>query len=227
MGDFLIQAAGVRDAAEAAMLAHSGVTHLGFPLRLDVHQPDTTEAEAARIIAGLPPSVASVCITYATDPAEVAGLCRSLGCTGVQLHADLPASAVEELRRLAPELFIIKSLVVGRGGVETLLAAARALAPLVDAFLTDTFDPASGASGATGRTHDWDVSRALVRASPRPVILAGGLTPDNVKRAVAAVRPAGVDAHTGLEDATGAKDPALVQAFVDRALGAAQRLGLA
>ena len=91
------------------------------------------------------------------------------------------------------------------------------LAPLVDGFITDTYSPETGASGATGRTHDWAVSRRLVQLSPKPVILAGGLTPANVRQAIAAVRPAGVDVHTGVEDASGRKDRDKVLAFVAEA----------
>ena len=77
------------------------------------------------------------------------------------------------------------------------------LAPLVDCFITDTFDPSTGARGATGKTHDWAVSRRLVEASPKPVILAGGLHPGNLGEAVRGVRPAGVDVHTGIEEPDG------------------------
>jgi len=104
--------------------------------------------------------------------------------------------------------------------LEALVTQALALAPHSDALLTDSLDPATGATGATGRTHDWEASRRLALASPRPLIMAGGLTPDNVAAAVAAVRPAGVDAHTGLEDAAGRKDPALVADFVGAARAA-------
>jgi len=90
----------------------------------------------------------------------------------------------------------------------------------VDAFITDTYDPATGACGATGRTHDWSVSRKLVELSSRPVLLAGGLTPDNIRQAIGQVRPAGVDAHTGVEGPDGRKDPALVRRFVAEARAA-------
>ncbi len=82
-------------------------------------------------------------------------------------------------------------------------------APHVDAFITDTYDPETGASGATGRTHDWAVSRHLVELSPKPVILAGGLTASNVREAIEFVRPAGVDVHTGIERDDGRKCPDL------------------
>jgi phosphoribosylanthranilate isomerase len=84
--------------------------------------------------------------------------------------------------------------------------------------LTDTFDASTGASGATGKTHDWSISRELAEISPRPLILAGGLDPGNVREAVNQVRPAGVDAHSGLEGPGGRKDRELVQAFVRQAL---------
>ena len=86
-----------------------------------------------------------------------------------------------------------------------------------DGFLTDTYVPGTGAAGAIGRTHDWALSRRLVELSPRPLILAGGLTPANVREAVAVVQPAGVDAHTGVEDASGRKDRAKLLAFVAEA----------
>ena len=111
----------------------------------------------------------------------------------------------------------MKSLVVGRTPLSDLEADVERLSPFVDAFIADTFDPATGASGATGRTHDWSVSRRLVELSRRPVILAGGLTPDNVAEAI---RPAGVDSHTGVEDSAGRKDREKVSRFVAEAKNA-------
>lgn len=211
-----IQAAGVRHAAEAAMLARAGFTHLGFPLRLPVHSPDLDEAEAREVIAGLAPEVGAVLITYLADPAEVIGLAEFLGVDWVQLHGDLEPGTAAALREARPGLGLIKGLVVGRGRDAGLLSLARAFAPHVDAFITDSFDPASGACGATGRVHDWAVSRMLAEQAGRPLILAGGLNPDNLAAAVAAVRPAGpagVDAHTGLEAPDGSKDPDLCRRF--------------
>jgi len=91
---------------------------------------------------------------------------------------------------------------------------AQAYSPVCDAFITDTFDPSTGASGATGRVHDWRVSAELVRSCLRPVILAGGLNPANVREAILSVCPAAVDVHTGVETSDGSKDPELVRAFV-------------
>jgi len=215
-----IQIAGVIDAEEAEMLRRCGVRYLGFPLRLPVHREDLTEDAAAAIIRSLAPPVFGVLITYLDRASEIAALCRALGARIVQLHGDVVSEELERLKGLDPGLTVIKSLVVGTRDRDALEGMARELSPLVDAFITDTFDPATGASGATGKTHDWRVSRRLVELSERPVILAGGLTPDNVRRAILEVRPAGVDAHTGVEDASGRKSRALVARFLAEATGA-------
>ena len=209
--DGRVQVAGVRGPDEARMLLECGVDLLGFPLRLPVHAPDLTEPEAREVIAAAGPA-ACVLITYERDPAAIVELCRFLNVGAVQLHADVPPGVLARLRAIAP-LFVIKSYVVGREDLGP-DAGVQAYSPVCDAFITDTFDPATGASGATGRVHDWAVSAELVRRSPRPVILAGGLNPGNVRQAILAVRPAAVDAHTGVEARDGSKDPQLVRAFV-------------
>ena len=199
------------------MLVESGVHRLGFPIGLDVHREDLPEEEAAAVIRTLGLGPRAWLITYLEDPYSIATLCGSLGCAGVQLHGVIGEGQVAELRALHPGLEVIKSLVVRDDNLAELEARVAAFAPHVDGFITDTFDPATGASGATGKTHDWAISRRLVELSPRPVILAGGLTPENVARAIEAVRPAGVDAHTGVEDEHGRKDLERVRAFVHNA----------
>lgn len=215
-----MQIAGVADAEEARLLVACGVDFLGFPFRLDFHREDCNEEDAARIVAALPERVAAVLITYLVDPGEIAALARALGVGWVQLHGNAAPEAVAELRTLAPRLSVAKSLVVRGDDAAELRAALERYAPCVDAVVTDSFDPATGASGATGRTHDWRVSRELAAHSPVPLVLAGGLTPGNVRSAILAVRPAAVDAHTGVEGPDGRKSRALVGRFVAEARAA-------
>jgi phosphoribosylanthranilate isomerase len=213
----LVQVAGIRDEDEARLCLDAGVDLLGFPFRLPVHREDLAEAEAAALIAALGIGSRSVLITYLETARELVELADLLGTGWVQIHGRIVPSELRLLREARPGLGIIRSLVLRSADLEQPMAELVACSPWVDAFLTDSHDPASGADGATGRVHDWSLSRRLGQASTRPLILAGGLRPDNVAAAIAAVGPAGVDAHTGLEDAAGAKDPALVAAFVDTA----------
>ena len=115
---------------------------------------------------------------------------------------------------------MIKSLIVrpefGQDA-QRLMETARLYEPWVDAFITDTFDPRTTACGATGLTHDWRVSRLLARLLTKPLILAGGLNPRNVYDAIKEVRPAAVDAHTGVEGPGGEKSSELVARFVSEA----------
>jgi phosphoribosylanthranilate isomerase len=213
----LIQVAGVIDQAEADLLMDLGVPLLGFPLRLRVHAEDLSEEDAARIIRGLPAGHQGVIITYLDRAEELVSLCRFLGAPAVQAHGDLSVTELERIKALDPDLYVIKSLVVGLHPMGELRRIVERSAAFVDAFITDTFDPCTGASGATGRTHDWALSRELVELSPRPVILAGGLNAENVREAVLAAGPAGVDSHTGLEDTAGRKDRAKVERFLAEA----------
>ncbi len=199
------------------MLQQCGIKYIGFPLRLPVHREDLSEEEAARIIQSLDSSVHGVLITYLEDPAEILQLSLALGVRIVQLHGVIHPNQLMEIKRLAPDLTVVKSLVVGFHDESVLRSMIKELEKSVDAFITDTFDPETGAAGATGKTHDWKVSRRLVEASERPVILAGGLTPQNVRRAILEVRPAGVDCHTGVEDASGRKSRDRVEAFISEA----------
>ena len=112
-------------------------------------------------------------ITYLDQADEIAAFSRSLGARIVQLHGEIEREELKRLKTLDPALTVIKSLVVGMHDDKTLEASVSELSPFVDAFITDTFDPKTGASGATGKTHDWRVSRHLTELSDRPVILAG------------------------------------------------------
>lgn len=221
--DGRIHVAGIMDRVEAEMLIECGVTSLGFPLVLGYHREDLSAGEAAAIIAALGHRADFFLITYLDTAASVIALCRRLGVNCVQLHGDIAAGELEGLRRSWPGLRVIKSLIVQGDNLVALADDVGRYSTLVDAFITDTFDPSTGARGATGKTHDWWISRRLVELSPKPVILAGGLDADNVFEAVQAVRPAGVDVHTGLEGANGRKRRDLTRRFVDEARRAFRR----
>lgn len=209
-----IQIAGVLDADDLAVLVDSGVRYIGFPLRLGYHTPDITEEEAAELIETFPEDVVPILITYENDVSSLVDFCRKLNVSVVQIHGDMDVMSVSEFRKLCPDFKIIKSLIVGKFSKEELLRKIDAYGDFVDAFITDTYDSETSACGATGKTHDWQITCELNAYSKKPVILAGGLNPDNVCKAIESTGVRAVDVHTGVEDGTGKKNPRLVSEFV-------------
>ncbi len=215
-----IQIAGIQDKDEAEMLVNSGINYLGFPLRLPVNKEDISEKDAAKIIKSLVAPNYGIIITYLSLADDIKKFCNELGCKIVQLHGAIETSELIKLKNIFPELVIIKSLVTGKYSVTELKDIIDEQSNFVDAFITDTFNPTTGATGATGLTHDWEISRELVQYSSKPIILAGGLTPDNVYDAIVKVQPAGVDSHTGVEDESGSKDISKVESFYNNSIKA-------
>jgi phosphoribosylanthranilate isomerase len=213
-----VQIAGVSSLEECLVLERAGADALGFTVRLPggVHD-GVTEVKARSMIAALPPFVASVAITYVDNAQEAADLCRFLGVSTVQLHGEFPTRELEMLRAAMPHLKIIRPVLVTG---EEAIGAARALERRADAIILDTYDSATGRRGATGKTHDWQLSRRIVEAVRVPVILAGGLTPANVAQAIKVVGPWGVDVHTGVEEADGTRNLRKMREFIAAAKSA-------
>lgn len=209
-----IQVAGVHNLEEAERVVSCGIEYLGFPLRLPVNKEDLSETEARELISRLNPSVKPIIITYLSKARDIADFMRWLGVSMIQLHGEISISELQALKQLMPSLVIIKSLVIGKEPFERLVQKMQFLDPFVDMFITDTFNPKTGACGATGLVHDWSLSRQLVQQSSKPIILAGGLTPENVEEAIMHVKPFGVDVHTGVENKEGWKDVKKIQKFV-------------
>lgn len=216
-----VQIAGVSSLEEALTAEEAGADALGFTVRLPTGVHDgLTEAKARDLIARLPPFISSVAITYVSNARDAVELCRYLGVMVLQLHGDFPLGELRMIRAALPHLKLIRAVHVT--GPEA-IGRARALERQVDAIILDTYDPASGRGGATGKIHDWTISRQIVAAVRAPVILAGGLTPDNVVEAIQTVSPWGVDVHTGIEDADGTRNLIKLRSFILRAKGAVMK----
>ncbi|OYT71109.1 MAG: hypothetical protein CFK49_05495 [Armatimonadetes bacterium JP3_11] len=104
--------------------------------------------------------------------------------------------------------------------VDDALEVMRSWTPYAERFVIDTYHP--NQLGGTGVVQDWRRAAQICMHAPKRVVLAGGLTPENVAAAVRTVRPAGVDVSSGVEAQVGRKDPAKVQAFIQRAKMAAE-----
>jgi phosphoribosylanthranilate isomerase len=140
---------------------------------------------------------------------EVVRLAEGVGLTHIQLHGDEgPSFCTAVAERTGAR--VIKALRIGSGADIRDAERFHTEFHLLDA-------EAGKAYGGSGRTWDWAL--AAQRHSRVPVILAGGLTPENVADGIAAVRPWGVDVASGVESAPGIKDPAKVEAFIAAAAG--------
>lgn len=160
--------------------------------------------EAAAIAAALKrrAELAGVFVDAHLD--EVAATAEALDLTLVQLHGDEGPSYCAEVARRTGAKVIKAARVRDRADVRALHAFAATDFHLLDAY-------APGRPGGTGETFSWELAREHPR--DRPLILSGGLTPDNVADAIAAVRPFAVDVASGVELAPGVKDPAKMAAF--------------
>jgi phosphoribosylanthranilate isomerase len=205
-----VKICGLRRVDDALAAVTAGADAIGCLVGLDYAAPDRVDAAASRaIFASLPPYVARVLVTHLKGLAEVTALMRESGATVVQLQGEFPTVAISALREAVPYASIVKTVhVTGDDSIPAALAAARS----ADAILLDT--RTRERIGGTGRTHDWSISAKIVAASPKPVILAGGLTPINVAEAIATVHPYAVDANSGTRGADGWKDHAKLRAFV-------------
>ena len=172
--------------------------------------------EAERIARGLRrrAEVAGVFVNAPLD--EVVAVADGVALTMVQLHGDEgPAYCAEVARRTGAK--VIKAKRVRTRADVVALETYHTDFHLVDAFV------ASDRFGGTGQTFDWSLLRE--RHSRIPLILSGGLTPENVADAIVRVRPYAVDVASGVEARPGVKDPAKITAFAAAVRAAAERLG--
>jgi phosphoribosylanthranilate isomerase len=195
------------DAEQAAALGAWAIGFVLWPGSKRAADP----AVAAGIARALRRRVETVGVFVNPTLDEVVHAVEGIGLAHVQLHGDEgPSFCTAVAERTGAR--VIKALRVGSGA--DIRAAER--------YHTDLhlLDAAAGAAyGGTGRTWDWDL--VAQRRSKIPLILSGGLTPENVAEAVAAVRPWAVDVSSGVEAAPGVKDPAKVEAFFAAAQGTA------
>jgi len=187
----------IKSREEAALAVTQGADAVGLVSAMPSGPGPIPEARIAGIAAGVPPGVAAVLLTSLREPAAIAAQQRRCGAGVIQLCRALPNGAHAALRAALPGVRLVQVIHVRD---EASVDEARLAAAGADGLLLDSGDPEAAVPvlGGTGRVHDWSISRRIVEAADRPVFLAGGLTPENVAVAIAAVRPFGVDVCSGV-----------------------------
>lgn len=203
---------------EGAAVAAFGVDHVGVLVGAGGFPRERTAAEAREIFAALPARTRRVALALSPDIDAIGRVIEETAPDIIHVGAAAerfgPAESAE-LKRRYPGVKLMRSIPVVDDGS---IAFARAHEGIADFLLLDSHAPGDAQIGALGRTHDWRISRRIVEAVAIPAILAGGLGPENVREAIRAVGPAGVDSKTKTDRAgSHAKDLAQVRAFVEAA----------
>jgi len=205
-----VKICGITRSEDAALAVDLGAAALGF--NFYPRSPRYITPEAARaIVRGVPPLVMAVGIfADETSGAAVSNVARAAGVTAIQLHG----AGIEN--GFDWPLPLIRAISVDEGFAPERLQGLRAAAVLLDA-------PHPVLRGGTGRTIDWARAREAGRFAR--IILAGGLTPENVGEAIEQAQPFAVDVASGVEATPGVKDASKMRAFFAAVREADQRLG--
>ena len=190
----------------------AGADAVGFLMGIThVTQDAVTPETAAAMVATLPPFIVPVAVTHLTKPSDLIRIVELARCTTLQIQDVVTPDDIAEVREALPYLRIMKAVHVMD---ESAIATAKYFSDTADAILLDT--RTADRIGGTGITHDWNISAKIVKECSCPVILAGGLTPENVTEAIIRVRPYAVDVHTGVKK-NGVRDAERTRAFVANA----------
>ena len=198
--------------AEARMAIEYGAAALGLVSHMPSGPGVIAEDVIASIAATVPPPVATFLLTSRQDPQEIIGQQQRTGVGTIQLCDRLADTSYGILRRALPGIRLVQVIHVNG---EASLIEARRVAPSVDALLLDSGNQSLPVKelGGTGRVHDWEISRRIRDSAGVPIFLAGGLTSENVLRAIEQVRPFGLDVCSGVRTG-GSLDPERLASFV-------------
>ena len=196
-----VKICGVRRPEDARLAVELGADAVGVLVGQSHPSGDFIQpSSAAAILQELPKQVCGVLVSHLENPIAVLELIDLIRPGALQIHSPMEPDAVHS-------------------NIGNPLETIQLYGDLVDGFVADSCNPATGQVGGTGLTHDWRISAELVERSAKHLWLAGGLTPDNVAAAIEQVKPWGVDVNSGVKGPDGFKHPQRLQAFIQAAKG--------
>ncbi len=218
----MIQIYSIQTVEEALQCVQAGAEAIGVAVATGANLPaEVPEATCAEIFAALEGRAQRVLLVVTQTEEETIEYVRRLQPDILQLCGNrLPATPefAAQCRAVRPGLRVLQA--VGVDGPEA-IDQAKYFAGFCDMLILDSIAPGIAGIGAAGRTHDWSIDAEIVRSVPCPVVLAGGLDAENVRAAIEAVRPWGVDSFTRtsdrLPDGGSRKNIEKVRAFVQAA----------
>ncbi len=206
-------------AEDIALCVEEGADAVGVVVEYPAPVPwSLSRRRAAELISGVPPFVSTVAVVGG-DADTILRLAEATRADALQLHGDEPEEVVQAVRQglSGTGVRLLKVLSIGHGhghdATEWNARAERFVGAGADAILLDA-RAAGRAGGGTGRTIDWSLAHTVTTTCSRPVVLAGGLTPENVGSAISSVMPYAVDVVSSVEDTDHRKVRSRLRAFV-------------
>jgi len=212
MGRVKVKICGITREEDLMTAVEAGADAVGFVVGVSESPRNLTFEKAKRLMRKIPIFVEGVAVTVSNDPNSLIEVYEELKPDALQIHGE-KLSEASVIRGSLPDVRLIKAISAKSDNVvEDAVKASGAF----DAILVDSF--VNGEYGGTGVVNDWELSKRVRQAvHPKPLILAGGLKPENVKDAILLVQPYAVDVCTGVESRPGIKDPEKVLAFIENA----------
>ena len=207
-----VKICGITREEDLAVAVDSGADAVGFLVGVPSSPRNLTTERAKALIKLVPVFVDSVVVTPPQTIEDLVEICETLKPSAIQIHGKKSFDA-SQVRERVTDIRLVKTVYVKPDILkeEKIEDLKQFDAVLLDSFTKNQY-------GGTGKTHDWTVSKQIKEAvAPVPVILAGGLNPENVKEAIQAVNPYAVDVASGVEASPGIKDHKKVRAFVENA----------
>ncbi|HCU37511.1 MAG TPA: hypothetical protein DGT21_19390 [Armatimonadetes bacterium] len=223
-----LKVCGITQLADLHMVQQVGAAFFGCIVNIPRSPRTITVAETTAL--GRAARISQVCVIETDNPTEAAHIALACIPHALQLHTDAGLEVLEAIRNTVPdgvELWLAVGLPPrGEQGVDAERALDRirqAAAAGISRIVLDTATRAG--TGGTGTVSDWEAAARIVQTAPLPVMLAGGITPENVAEAVLTVRPHGIDVSSGVEHSPGRKDPAKIAQLAIELNRAAAQLG--
>ena len=214
MGRVRVKICGITQKKDLMTAVEAGADAVGFVVNVPASSRNLTLKKAKRLMEQVPIFVESVVVSVSSSLESLIELYEKLRPNVLQIHGEETPKATL-LREKMPDTCLIRALSAKSDAV---VENAAEISSSFDAILVDSY--VEGKLGGTGVLHDWELTRLVRRAiAPKPLILAGGLTPENVRAAIDVVQPYAVDVSGGVERYPGVKDPKKVLEFVKNAKG--------
>jgi phosphoribosylanthranilate isomerase len=204
-----VKICGITSEKDLSIAVEAGADAVGFVVDVPSSPRNLSIKRAEELMKLVPIFTKRVAVTVPNNSRALKTMCKQLKPDAIQVHGELIRN-VQAFRKSLPNTRLIRGLHV-RGEISKVdLESLK----LFDGLLLDSY--VKGKYGGTGVIHNWELSKRVRELiDPIPLILAGGLTPDNIKKAIRVVQPYAVDVSSGVETSLGVKDPKKIVEFIE------------